>query len=372
VYVIPVYKPYLTPDILIYARQALASGWIARGEYLDKVTDLLREIFGFKHVLLTNSGTSAGHLVAIALKHADPGLQYIYVPNNVYVAAWNTLLQEFPANKIVAVDACLDTWNAQAETWTYPLDESRVAILAVHNLGNVVNVPALQLKFPRALIVEDACEGLFGTYDGRSVGSASIASAFSFHANKTLTSGEGGAFVTADRDLFDLAHRVSNQGATCEKYVHDIHGYNYRMTNVQAALLYGQLLYREEILSRKKIIFAAYAGGLSGVKGVHLQQTESGTTSANWMLGVRVEEGTYERAAKHFGDAGIEIRPMFPPIVRHAHLRDVQIAYGPGESPCQNAILLAQECFMVPSYPGLLDDEVVRVIKAVRSYAEAV
>ena len=122
-----------------------------------------------------------------------------------------------------------------------PLIDDNTAILVVHNIGNIINVPKLKLEFPNTVILEDNCEGFLGKYDNKYTGTESFASSISFFGNKTITSGEGGAFITNDDDVFEYINKIKSQGQSNEKFIHDVLGYNYRMTNIQAAILYGQL-----------------------------------------------------------------------------------------------------------------------------------
>lgn len=199
----------------------------------------LKNILGCKKIILTNNGSSATHLLAIALKYKYPHITKIIVPNNVYIAAWNSFL--FDKNyELIPIDSDINTWNFDSSKIDSLLDPN-TAILVVHNIGNVINVPELKIRFPNTVIVEDNCEGFLGKYNGHYTGTESFASSISFYGNKTITSGEGGAFMTNDEDVFDYINKVKSQGQTKDKFIHDVLGYNYRMTNIQAALLYGQL-----------------------------------------------------------------------------------------------------------------------------------
>ena len=113
--------------------------------------------------------------------------------------------------------------------------------MIVHNIGNVIDVPMLKNRFPNTIFIEDNCEGFLGKYGDKYTGTDSFASSISFFGNKTLTSGEGGAFITNDCDVFEYINKIKSQGQSNEKFIHDVLGYNYRMTNVQAAILLGQL-----------------------------------------------------------------------------------------------------------------------------------
>jgi len=365
--VIPIYKPFLPEEVKVYALDAIKSGWISsRGEYVERTTEALKGIFGYKHVLLTSSGTAAGHLTTIALRRFRPDIGRIVVPNNVYVAAWNTLLQEYSLDTLWAVDADIDTWCAGTKGYQLAIqDPWRVAALVVHNLGGVVNVARMMNECPALSVIEDNCEGIFGAYNGHPTGTLSLASSISFFGNKTLTAGEGGAFVTGDANVYEYIARVGNQGATDKRYRHDVLGYNYRMTNVQAALLYGQLLHVDEIRARKQFVFESYRAGLP-LDRVVLQKSEDGTVAADWMMGVRVVGSRgYEDVERFMAERGVLVRPMFYPVHAHEHLREMTCA------GAKIARLLHRECFMIPSYPEMTASEVSQVIAAVHAYARS-
>ena len=121
--------------------------------------------------------------------------------------------------------------------------EKDSCILIVHNYGNIINVPKLNRIRPDLIIIEDNCEGLFGKYENQYSGSYenTLCSAVSFYANKTLTTGEGGAFFTNDIDIYEYIKSIYSHGMTKQRYIHNNLAYNYRMTNIQAGFLYDQL-----------------------------------------------------------------------------------------------------------------------------------
>jgi len=282
---IPVYQPYLPQKCLRYAHDALDSTWISsQGIYLDKAKELFKEKTKAKYVILVNNGTSATHMLAIGLRHRYPEINRLIVPNNVYVAAWNAFLFQ-GGYRFETVDAHGSTWNMD-HAGIRAIDSS-TAILAVHNLGNVMNVPALRKRLPGAVVVEDACEAMFGTYEGSVAGTASLLSSISFFGNKTITSGEGGAVMTEDEELFTYLNSVRGQGLSHARYLHDKLGYNYRMTNIQAALLFGQLEIAGEILERKAEVFELYKKELKDIACIKFQETEKGCTHGRWMFAVR-------------------------------------------------------------------------------------
>lgn len=363
---IPIYKPYLPKSSLSYAHEAIDSTWLSsQGKFLPLVTEKLQELLGVKYVLPVNNGTSACHLLAksVAEKHK---IHKVIVANNVYVAAWNAFLFDFEYD-LYAIDANLDTWNFNLDQ----LDRSikthpDAAVLVVHNIGNVINVPELQRKYPDTIFVEDNCEGFLGKYEGLQAGSASYASAISFFGNKTITCGEGGAFATNDEDIYHFAKTTHSQGQSGKRFVHDKLGYNFRMTNVQAALLYGQLQVLPDILSMKQDVFDRYRKALAGREDILIQTSAPNTEHANWMLGVRVPGNkNYEIAELYFRAQGIEIRPMFYPITAHKHLVNNYVV---SWTECANALLLNQECFILPSYPELTPQEQTHILGTLENY----
>ena len=359
---LPIYLPYLPASCLKYAHDALDSTWISsQGVYIDKAKEKLKEIIGSKYVILVNNGTCATHMLALGLKFKYPNLRKIIVPNNVYVAAWNSFLFSGGFDFEV-IDADLSTWN---------IDVSKIqgtgkdtALLVVHNLGNIINVPALKKKHPDLLIVEDNCEGLFGKYDGQYSGTASLMSSLSFFGNKTITSGEGGAVLTQDDQLFEYLNSVRGQGQSSVRYVHDKLGYNYRMSNIQAALLYGQLEMLDEIRSKKFDVFALYKKELESVNEIRFQELEPNTEHAQWMFAIRFNgfDLTRKRMLELFlYENSIETRPMFYNINEHTHLKSI---------PSNNKVAdqLNHQCLILPSYPELTKSQILTVTSKIKDF----
>ena len=360
---IPIYKPYLPEQSLKYAYDAIESGWISSiGEYKNISSNKLCKILGAKHCLLLSNGTVATHLLVKAIKFKFPNAKKIIIPNNVYVAAYNSILfdneNEF---EIYPIDANINTWNADYADLPFQPDENTI-FFVVHNLGNIVNLPNLKQKYPKSIFIEDNCEGLFGEYNGISSGTLSFCSSLSFFGNKNITTGEGGAVSTNDTELFHYLTKIQGQGQTETRFVHDVLGYNYRMTNVHAALLLGQLDLYDEIKQKKQKIFKIYRECLKGIDKVYPQVEELGCSHSMWMFGIRIEGNkSYEFSKKFFDFSGIETRPMFYPITHHKHLLKFK---------CQdnNAKKLNNECIILPSYPELKDIELEYITDTVKKF----
>lgn len=370
---IPVYKPYLTKENLKYAHEAIDSTWISsKGEFISKVEELLSNFYHIgdariNTVLTTNNGTTALHLIARLLKEKYPKINKIIVPNNCYVAAWNAFL--FDKNyKLQAVEADINTWNISIPLLYDLLSKSDLettALLVVHNLGNIVNVPQILRDWPGLIIIEDNCEGLMGKYESYQSGSLSFASAISFFGNKNITSGEGGAIVTSNNHQGFL-YKLRSQGQSDTRFIHDELGYNYRITNIQAAILYGQLEDYNFIQQKKNEVFNLYKNLLKDINGIEFQLIEKNTTHSNWMIGVRIDKNKkFSDIENFFKLQYIEVRPMFYSIDSHKHLTHIESFGG-----CQIAKRLNNECVIFPSYPELQDHEIRHIVNSLKLYIE--
>lgn len=362
---IPIYKPYLPESVLRYAHDAINSGWISsQGEYKEKVEDRLKEILKIKHVLLVNSGTAAVHLISKSLQKFEPYIKKIIVPNNVYVAAWNGFLFDGDKFELIPIDADINTWCINNKKIPHMVNSINTAILVVHNISSIVNIDDIRKCYPDVIIVEDACEGFLGKYNNKNIGSDSLCSSISFFANKNITGGEAGAFLTNNTDIYEFAKKIHGQGQSSKRYVHDELGYNYRLNNISASIIYGQLEILDDIIEKKKHIFDLYRTLLSDIDGIRIQQTDKGTEMSNWMFGIRIVGlNSYDNIEKYFNEHNIEIRPMFYPMYKHKHLYNIGYTY---DDTIAN--ILSYECLMLPSYPELTISEIEYIVNTLKQY----
>lgn len=364
---IPVYNPYFTKESQAYAIDAINSGWLSsNGKYLKLVEDRLCDILGVKHVLLTCNGTAANHLIAKAIKWKYPDVKSIIAPNNVYVAAWNPFLDSGYIMRLI--DADIDSWNANIEDTIKECSNPNTAVLVVHNLGNPFPTNLLPSN---AIVVEDNCEGFLGKIDGTYTGVNCLASSVSFYGNKNITCGEGGCVITNNTEIYEYMKLICRQGQSSKRFVHNVLGYNYRMTNVQAAILYGQISVLDEIQKLKQSLFNGYKSLLSGVDNISFQQTRPSCEHANWMFGIRFHNNdNYEMLESYFNGEGIEIRPMFYPANAHGYLKEMLANNTVVCSDFTNACRLNNEVAVFPSFPDLKQEELLYITKAIIDYAK--
>lgn len=360
------------PDIKKYSENAIdaiKSGWISNhGEYINLSTKKMCDFLNCNHMILLSNGTCATHCLFLAIKYKYPEISKIYVPNNAYVAAWNSALMVYNIEQIEVMKMNPYTWNIETdENYIQSLDKNS-AVLIVHNLGNIINVPRLKKIRPDLVFVEDNCEGLFGKYNDIYSGTSDdiLCASISFYGNKIITTGEGGAFLTNHQDVYEHIKKVYSQGMSSIRYLHDVHAYNYRMTNIQAAFLYNQLNDIDHILSNKKQIFNNYEILLQPliIEGkIALFKKEEGTENAHWIFALRIIGNTksIEETTEFFKTHNVDIRPFFYPINKHGHLTSVQ-------NDDDISFLLNKEIIMIPSSPSITLDEQKIVVDAINRF----
>jgi dTDP-4-amino-4,6-dideoxygalactose transaminase len=170
--------------------------------------------------------------------------------------------------------------------------------------------------------------------------------------------------MTNDDDVFDYINTVKNQGQSEEKFIHNVLGYNYRMTNIQAAILYGQLLDLDIILNKKKEIFQYYKNNLKNVEYLEFQKIIDNTAHSNWMFGIRFTNFDLEKTKDlqlFLYKNGIETRPMFYDIKKHSYLTNIKCE-------TKNAEILQSQCIILPSFPNLTKSQIIFICNTIKKY----
>lgn len=365
---INIYNPNIK-DYTKSAIKAIEDGWISNhGEFIDISTNKLNEVLNSKYSILMANGTCTTHCLFLSLKFKYPNINKIYVPNNCYIAAWNCVLMEYDKTKIEVMKMNIDTWNINTDEEYIKTLDINSAMLIVHNLGNIVNVPRLKRIRPDIIFIEDNCEGLFGKYEDifSGLSESSLCSSCSFYGNKIITTGEGGAFFTNDESVYKYIKSIYSQGMSNIKYLHNLHAYNYRMTNIQAAFLYDQLNDLDNILINKNNIFNNYKkllNDLIKLNKIKLMKIEENTENSNWIFALRfinnnksIEDMTY-----FFKKHNIDIRPFFYPINSHEHFSDIK-------NNDEISYLLNKEIIMIPSSPNITNEEQINVVNVIYKY----
>jgi perosamine synthetase len=351
------------------AKLAIESGWISNhGEFTQKSITKFKEVIGSKHLILMANGTCATHCIFLALKYKYPNITKIYIPNNVYVAAWNSALMVYNSDMLEVMKMDINTWNIKTDDETIMSLDKNAAVLIVHNLGNIINVPRLKALRPDLIFVEDNCEGFTGKYDYIYTGTTNsvLCSSVSFYGNKIITTGEGGAFLTQDDDIYNYIVKAYSQGMSATRYVHDVHAYNYRMNNVQAGFLYDQLNDFDKIINDKKRVFTTYDKLLEPLikdNKIKLFSKEVNTEAANWIYSLQIigNNKSINETSSYFANNNVDIRPFFYPITSHKHL--AHITYNDNI-----ASILNKEIIMIPSSMTITYEEQLHVINILKGF----
>jgi perosamine synthetase len=358
---IPVFAPWLSENVRRYVLDCVDSGWISSlGRYVQRFERDFAAFCEASHAVATSNGTTALHLCLVTLG-IGPGDE-VLVPDLTFVSTANVV--RYTGATPVLVDAEPQTWGMDPADARAKLTPRTRAIIPVHLYGHPVDMdPLLALATAHGLdIVEDAAEAHGARYRGRRVGALGRIGAFSFYGNKIITTGEGGMLVTNEPALAERAAFLRDHAMDPKRrYYHPEVGFNYRMTNIQAAIGCAQLEQAEAILTRRKEIAATYEEGLAGVAGLTRPPAQPWAENVYWMYSVLVEPAFgLHRDAVQAGlrERGIDSRPFFVPLHELPPYRQ--------DAPFPVATALAAKGLNLPSGTGLRSDEIAQVCDALR------
>lgn len=360
---IPVYEPHITDREKEYVNDCLDTTWISSlGEYIPRFESGIADIVGVRHTAAVSNGTVALHLAFHCLG-LGPGDE-VLVPTFTYIASVNTIAQT--GAKPVFVDSNPFDWLIDVEDARAKITPNTRAIMPVHLYGAVCDMEGV-LSLAREFdlfVVEDCAEALGSTLGGKPAGSFGDVSTLSFFGNKTVTTGEGGMVCTDRDDLHEHMVRAKGQGqAKDRRYWHDIMGFNYRMTNICAAIGVAQLERFESILARKRAIADLYRKTLAG-SPVTFQKPRQDVESSEWLVSLLLPEGAdKDRVSEHMRDGGVDTRPTF--FCAH----DMPVFRTDDTHPVAEDISRRGLC--LPSYPTMSDDMVLRVCEALSGAIES-
>ena len=314
---IPISQPSITQKEIDYVTDAVKSGWVSSlGKYIDIFEKRFAEFVGTEYAVSTSSGTTALHLALVSVG-VKPGDEVI-IPDFTFVATANAV--RYTGATVVCVDVEENSLCVDPEKIENAITDKTRAIIPVHIYGhpaNMIEIREIARKYGLA-VIEDAAESHGAEVLGKKVGSLGDCGIFSFYGNKIITSGEGGMITTDDGELHAKIRLLRDHAMSREKrYWHDSVGFNYRMTNIQAALGVAQLERIDEIVGRKREIFNAYRKLLSGRQGIRLNQEAAWAKNVYWMVCLEVEgfdEMQRDSLMERLKNKGIDNRPFFYPV----------------------------------------------------------
>lgn len=363
---IPVSEPLLDESALSYVAEAVRTGWISsEGRFIAEFERRWAEYCGVSHGVAVCNGTVAIELAlaALALPHGSE----VILPSFTIISCVAAVLRT--GCRPVLVDCEQDTWCLDVAEVERKITDRTRAIMPVHIYGHMADMnPLNELagKFGLA-IIEDAAEAHGAEYHGRRAGSIGTMGCFSFYANKIVTTGEGGMVVTNDARLAERARSLRNLSFRREKrFLHTELGYNFRMTNLQAAIGVSQIERVDEHVARKRRMAALYDQRLREIRGLRLPVERSDVKNVYWMYGVVLDDSVPVDAAAfaaRLREEGIDTRPFFLGMHEQPVLRERGLFAGESYPVTER---LARRGLYLPSGLGLGETQIDTVCAAVQ------
>ncbi len=363
---IPVCEPLLTEEDAALVLDCVRSGWISSaGRYLEEFEAGWAAYCGMRHGIAVSNGSTALEIAA-ALLNLQPGDEVI-MPTFTIISCAQAIVRA--GGVPVLVDSDARTWQMDVQQVASKITPRTRAIMVVHIYGHPTDMdPLLELAARHNLIViEDAAEAHGAEYRGRKCGGLGDISTFSFYANKLITTGEGGMVLTRRDDLAARARALRNLCfQSTRRFLHEELGYNFRLTNMQAALGVSQLRRLESIVARKRAIAAAYTERLSALPGLILPVEEPWARSVYWVYGIVLEEHTGIDAAemaRRLREHGVETRPFFLGMHEQPAFHKLGLFRGERYPVAER---LARQGLYLPSGLTLNEEQIDYVCAAVR------
>lgn len=359
---IPVAEPCLGKKELDYVANCIESNWISSiGDYIVKFEEGFADYCGSRYGIAVSNGTAALHL---ALKALGIGEGYeVIVPDLTFVATASAVT--YTNARPVPVDSDPKTWNINPDRIEEKITSRTKAIIPVHLYGHPCDMdPIMEIaKRHNLKVVEDAAEAHGARYKGKKVGSIGDVGCFSFYGNKIITTGEGGMCVTSHETLAERMRFLRDHAMSkTKRYWHPEIGYNYRITNIQAAIGVVQLERIDDFIERKRENARYYNSLLNRIKGVTLPPEEEYAENVYWMYSILIgDEYGVDRDTlmKKLKEKGIDSRPFFYPV----HM----MPFFKGGQDYPLAEDLSKRGINLPSSVNLRNDQIERIVDAIKS-----
>lgn len=368
--IIPVSNALLDGNELRYLTECVSSSWVSSaGSFVARFEEAFARAAGCEFGVACSTGTAALHL-ALAAVGVGPGDEVI-LPAFTMIALANAV--EYTGAQGALVDAKPRTWNLDVSQIESKISPRTKAIIAAHTYGCPVDMDPLRAiaRAHRLLVIEDAAEAHGAVYHGKPAGSLGDVGIFSFYANKIITTGEGGMMTTSNRSFADVARKLRGHAFSDTRHFwHEMVGFNYRMSNLQAAVGLAQTERLAELVEKRLANAARYSAELSGIRGLTLPPQPPGTKNVFWVYAILVEDEfgcSRDELRRRLAAKGIETRTFFIPIHLQPlyRLRYAGQRYPVAESLCRKGVYL-------PSGSNLSASNIDFVVQAIASVASAV
>lgn len=359
--IIPVYKPYIHGNEKKYVSECINSGWISsKGIFVQKFENTFKDKINVAYAATVCNGTVAIHLALLALG-IGPGDEVI-VPTLTYIATVNAVT--YTGAVPVFADSLNKTWQINPTEVKKKITSKTKAIIAVHLYGHPCEMDELGkiAKEKNLYIVEDCAEAVGSMYKKNYVGNFGDLATFSFYGNKTITTGEGGMIVSNNPLFHQRVMKLKGQGlAANREYWHDEIGYNYRMTNICAAIGLAQVEQIDKIIKLKRNIAKQYDAFLKDLP-IETHREVGDVFHSYWMYNILVENAKIRDQLRQFLMLnGVETRPVFYPIHTMPMYKEKVKKYPVAE-------YLAKRGITLPSYPALDIDQIENIVGIIRNF----
>jgi perosamine synthetase len=357
-------KPSITDLEISFAADAAVNGWGEKCyDYIVRFESTFKEHLGVRYAIATSSCTGALHMGLAALE-IGPGDEVIMADTN-WIATAAPIVHL--GAKPVFVDILPDTWCIDPKSVTDAITPNTKAVIATHLYGNLCEMDRLlsigeKYSIP---IIEDAAEAIGSIYRGKRAGSMGKFGAFSFHGSKTITTGEGGMFVTNEKELYEKVLTLSNHGRRREQeklFWPDVVGFKYKISNIQAAIGCAQLERVDELVARKKEIMDYYRNSFAPFVEIKMNPESHGTLNGSWMptLVFSSKSGvTREIVSQAMKIEGVDARPFFWPLSSTCNFSPVRSNVNSWDIP--------RRAINLPSFHDITESELDRIIYVIKN-----
>ena len=365
--IIPVCEPDLRGKELEYVTDCIKTNWISSaGKYVREFEERFSEHCGAKYGIACTNGTTALHL-AMATLGIGPGDEVI-IPTFTMIATANAVT--YTGATPVLVDSENETWNMDIDKIEEKITDRTKAIMVMHTYGHPVDMDAvLEIADKHGLyVVEDAAEAHGAEYKGKKIGSLGDVACFSFYGNKIITTGEGGMLVTNNEEIARISRNLRDHAFSTERHFwHKYLGFNYRMTNLQAAVGLAQVERFDEMVEIRRRNAQYYNQLLRDIEGIRTPPEAPWAKNVYWMYSILIEEEfghTRDEVRQHLAKHGIETRTFFIPIhVQPIYFHKYHERFPVAEELCRRGMYL-------PSASTLKREEIERVVDCIRSLTQ--
>ena len=353
----PVYRPSIIGNARKYTLECINTGWISsKGKFVKEFEDKFSEYQGGGYSSSVSNGTVALHLALKALDIQEN--DEIIVPTLTYIASVNAI--KYVGAKPIFIDSEISTWNIDPLKIEEKITSKTKAILIVHLYGAMCNIGKIKeiCNKHNLYLIEDSAEAFGSQYEGFKSGTFGDISTFSFFGNKTITTGEGGMVFSKDKKKIDRVSFLKNQAVSPKKeYWHEEVGYNYRMTNICAAIGLSQLEVAEILILKKKKIACWYKSYLKNLP-ITFQEEYQNSFHSFWMVTFLVKNKVKkEQLRSHLSKLNIETRPIFHPANNMKPYKNNEIF------PIAN--LISERGINLPSYPDLKRNDIKKICNSI-------